>query len=131
MILFRSPRVGTGPAEVDALPVEGTWRAHQVPLAEVRSNPAHLRQLEDWLQSYRPAELFAPGGSPLPDLLTLVPASDRRLGATPHANGGLLLRDLNLPDFRDYAVPLTAPGSRTSEPTRILGALLRDVLTRN
>jgi xylulose-5-phosphate/fructose-6-phosphate phosphoketolase len=131
MIVLRSPKGWTGPAEVDGLPVEGTWRAHQVPLAEVRTNPAHLRQLEEWLRSYRPEELFGPDGSPLPDLLTLVPPGDRRLGSTPHANGGLLLRDLNLPDFRDYAVPLTAPGTKTSEPTRILGALLRDVFRRN
>jgi xylulose-5-phosphate/fructose-6-phosphate phosphoketolase len=131
LIVLRSPKGWTGPAVVDGLPVEGTWRAHQVPLAEVRTNPAHLRQLEEWLRSYRPEELFGPDGSPLPDLLALVPPGDRRLGATPHANGGLLLRDLNLPDFRDYAVPLTAPGAMTSEPTRILGELLRDVLTRN
>ena len=131
MIVLRSPKGWTGPAEVDGLPVEGTWRAHQVPLAEVRTNPAHLRQLEEWLRSYRPEELFGPDGSPLPDLLTLVPPGDRRLGATPHANGGLLLRDLNLPDFRDYAVPLTSPGSTTSEPTRILGDFLRDVFRRN
>ena len=131
MIVLRSPKGWTGPAEVDGLPVEGTWRAHQVPLAEVRTNPAHLRQLEEWLRSYRPEELFSPDGSPLPDLLTLVPPGDRRLGATPHANGGLLLRDLNLPDFRDYAVPLTSPGSTTSEPTRILGDFLRDVFRRN
>ena len=131
MIVLRSPKGWTGPAEVDGLPVEGTWRAHQVPLAEVRTNPAHLRQLEEWLRSYRPQELFGPDGRPLPDLLTLVPPGDRRLGATPHANGGLLLRDLNLPDFRDYAVPLTSPGSTTSEPTRILGDFLRDVYRRN
>jgi xylulose-5-phosphate/fructose-6-phosphate phosphoketolase len=131
MIVLRSPKGWTGPTEVDGLPVEGTWRAHQVPLAEVRTNPAHLRQLEEWLRSYRPEELFSPEGSPLPDLLTLVPPGDRRLGTTPHANGGLLLRDLNLPDFRDYAVPLTSPGATTSEPTRILGDFLRDVFRRN
>jgi xylulose-5-phosphate/fructose-6-phosphate phosphoketolase len=131
MIVLRTPKGWTGPAEVDGLPVEGTWRAHQVPLAEVLTNPAHLRQLEDWLLSYRPGELFGPDGRPQPDLLTLVPEGDRRLGSTPHANGGLLLRDLDLPDFRDYAVPLSSPGSKTSEPTRILGTLLRDVLKRN
>jgi xylulose-5-phosphate/fructose-6-phosphate phosphoketolase len=131
MIVLRSPKGWTGPAVVDGLPVEGTWRAHQVPLGEVRTNPAHLRQLEEWMRSYRPEELFSPEGSPLPDLLTLVPEGQRRLGATPHANGGLLLRDLDLPDFRDYAVPLSSPGARTSEPTRILGAFLRDVFKRN
>ena len=88
LIVLRSPKGWTGPAEVDGLPVEGTWRAHQVPLAEVRTNPAHLRQLEEWLQSYRPDELFGPDGSPRPDLLGHVPAGSRRLGSTPHANGG-------------------------------------------
>ncbi|MGO8960487.1 MAG: phosphoketolase [Streptosporangiaceae bacterium] len=131
MIVLRSPKGWTGPAVVDGLPVEGTWRAHQVPLAEVRTNPAHLRQLEEWLRSYRPEELFSSEGSPLPDLLTMVPPGDRRLGATPHANGGLLLRDLDLPDFRDYAVPVSSPGARTSEPTRVLGDFLRDVFKRN
>jgi xylulose-5-phosphate/fructose-6-phosphate phosphoketolase len=131
MIVLRTPKGWTGPAEVDGLPVEGTWRAHQVPLAEVRTNPAHLRQLEEWLRSYRPAELFDETGSPEPDLLGLVPAGQRRLGASPHANGGVLLRELAMPDFRDYAVPVAAPGHRSSEPTRVLGAMLRDVMRRN
>jgi xylulose-5-phosphate/fructose-6-phosphate phosphoketolase len=131
MIVLRSPKGWTGPAEVDGVPVEGTWRAHQVPLGEVRTNPAHLRQLEDWLLSYRPAELFGPDGSPRPDLLGHVPAGTRRLGATPHANGGVLLRDLILPDFRDYAVAVKAPGATASEPTRVLGVLLRDVMRLN
>jgi xylulose-5-phosphate/fructose-6-phosphate phosphoketolase len=131
MIVLRSPKGWTGPAEVDGLPVEGTWRAHQVPLAQVRTNPAHLRQLEQWLRSYRPEELFGPDGRPEPDLLRLVPHGLRRLGASPHANGGVLLRDLNLPDFRDYAVPLNSPGSRNAEATRVLGVFLRDVLKRN
>jgi xylulose-5-phosphate/fructose-6-phosphate phosphoketolase len=131
MIVLRTPKGWTGPAEVDGLPVEGTWRAHQVPLAEVRTNPGHLRQLEEWLRSYRPGELFDPGGHPHPDLLALVPDGDRRLGATPHANGGVLLRDLVMPDFRGYAVPVEAPGARLSEPTRVLGTLLRDVMTAN
>jgi xylulose-5-phosphate/fructose-6-phosphate phosphoketolase len=130
MIVLRTPKGWTGPVEVDGLPVEGTWRAHQVPLAEVRTNPNHLRQLDDWLRSYRPQELFA-DGSPLPDLVSLVPQGTRRLGATPHANGGVLLRDLELPDFRDYAVPVQAPGERASEPTRLLGGFLRDVLRSN
>jgi xylulose-5-phosphate/fructose-6-phosphate phosphoketolase len=87
MIVLRSPKGWTGPAQVDGLPVEGTWRAHQVPLAEVRTNPAHLRQLEQWMRSYRPGELFDADGRPRPELLTLVPPGDRRLGASPHANG--------------------------------------------
>ncbi len=131
LIVLRTPKGWTGPAEVDGVPVEGTWRAHQVPLAEVRANPAHLAQLEDWLRSYRPQELFDPGGRPRQDLLALVPEGTRRLGATPHANGGLLLRELAMPDFRGYSVPVPAPGAGSSEPTRVLGTLLRDVLTAN
>jgi len=131
MIVMRTPKGWTGPAEVDGLPVAGTWRAHQVPLAQVRTNPGHLLQLEEWLRSYRPEELFDSDGRPVAELLDLVPAGERRLGASPHANGGLLLRDLVMPDFRDYAVPVAAPGARNSEPTRVLGAFLRDVLGRN
>src|SRR6516225_6905355 len=131
MIVLRSPKGWTGPAEVDGLPVEGTWRAHQVPLAQVRTNPAHLRQLEQWLRSYRPQELFDERGRPRPGLLGLVPRGERRLGACPHANGGVLLRDLVLPDFREYVVPVTAPGGGTSEPTRVLGGFLRDVMRDN
>jgi xylulose-5-phosphate/fructose-6-phosphate phosphoketolase len=131
MIVLRSPKGWTGPKVVDGLPVEGTWRSHQVPLPEVRTNPAHLRQLEDWMRSYRPEELFDTDGRPHDDLLGLVPAGDRRLGASPHANGGLLLRSLVLPDFRDYAVEVKAPGTRSSEPTRVLGAMLRDVMKLN
>jgi xylulose-5-phosphate/fructose-6-phosphate phosphoketolase len=131
MIVLRSPKGWTGPAEVDGLPVEGTWRAHQVPLAEVRTNPAHLRQLAEWLRSYRPAELFDDAGRPREYLLRFVPSGDRRLGASPHANGGQLLRGLVLPGFRDYAVPVPAPGARTSEPTRVLGGMLRDVMRLN
>jgi xylulose-5-phosphate/fructose-6-phosphate phosphoketolase len=131
MIVMRTPKGWTGPAEVDGKPVEGTWRAHQVPLAEVRTNPAHLRQLEEWLRSYRPEELFDAGGAPRAELLGLMPEGPLRLGASPHANGGVLLRDLALPDFRDYAVPVPAPGARMSEPTRVLGGMLRDVMQRN
>jgi xylulose-5-phosphate/fructose-6-phosphate phosphoketolase len=131
MIVLRTPKGWTGPAEVDGLPVEGTWRAHQVPLAEVRTKSSHLRQLEDWLHSYRPEELFSADGQPREDLLALVPQGQLRLGSTPHANGGLLLRELALPGFRDYAVPVTAPGASFSEPTRVLGAMLRDVLRQN
>src|SRR6516165_8475795 len=131
MIVLRSPKGWTGPAEVDGLPVEGTWRAHQVPLAQVRTNPAHLRQLEQWLRSYRPQELFDADGRPRPGLLPFVPHGEGRLGACPHTNGGVLLRDLVLPDFREYAVPVPAPGAGTSEPTRVLGGMLRDVMRLN
>jgi xylulose-5-phosphate/fructose-6-phosphate phosphoketolase len=131
MIVLRTPKGWTGPVEVDGLPVEGTWRAHQVPLAEVRTNPAHLRQLEDWMRSYRPDDLFGPDGRPHDDLVTLVPPGPLRLGSTPHANGGVLLRDLELPGFRSYAVPVISPGGSVSEPTRVLGTMLRDVLQHN
>jgi xylulose-5-phosphate/fructose-6-phosphate phosphoketolase len=131
MIVFRTPKGWTGPAVVDGLPVEGTWRAHQVPLAEVRTNPAHLRQLQEWMLSYQPAELFDAEGRPRPEILSFVPAGERRMGSNPHANGGLLLRDLAMPDFRDYALPVPAPGGTMSEPTRVLGRLLRDVMRDN
>ncbi len=131
MIVLRSPKGWTGPAEVDGLPVAGTWRAHQVPLGEVRTNPGHLRQLAEWLHSYRPQELFDGSGAPMADLLELVPAGQRRLGSTPHANGGLLLRDLVLPDFRDYAVAVSSPGGGTAEATRVLGTMLRDIMRLN
>ena len=131
MIVMRTPKGWTGPAEVDGRPVEGTWRAHQVPLAEVRTNPAHLRQLEEWMRSYRPAELFDPDGQPRAEILGFVPPGERRMGSNPHANGGLLLRDLALPDFRDYAVTVDQPGATMSEPTRVLGTMLRDVARLN
>jgi len=131
MIVLRSPKGWTGPREVDGLPVEGTWRSHQVPLAEVRTNPDHLRLLVDWLMSYRPAELFDPQGRPRPELLTLVPPGDRRLGMNPHANGGLLLRDLDLPDMHEHAVAVEAPGAASTEPTKVLGNMLADVMRRN
>jgi xylulose-5-phosphate/fructose-6-phosphate phosphoketolase len=131
MIVLRTPKGWTGPAEVDGLPVAGTWRSHQVPLAEVRTNPQHLLQLQEWLRSYRPEELFGPDGRPREEILSQVPDGTRRLGASPHANGGAVLRDLVMPDFRDYAVPVDGPGARNSEPTRVLGTLLRDVMHRN
>jgi xylulose-5-phosphate/fructose-6-phosphate phosphoketolase len=131
MIVMRTPKGWTGPAKVDGVPVEGTWRAHQVPLAEVRTNPAHLQQLEEWLRSYRPEELFDADGRPRKELLGFVPDGGRRLGASPHANGGVLLRDLVLPDFRAYAVPVEVPGAAMSEPTRVLGGMLRDVMRLN
>ena len=131
MIILRTPKGWTGPKEVDGLPVENTWRAHQVPIASVRGNPEHLRQLEEWLRSYRPEELFDDNGAPLPELLELPPRGERRMSASPHANGGELLRDLVLPDFRDYAVEVKEPGTTFSEATRVLGGFLRDVTSRN
>ena len=131
MIVLRTPKGWTGPKEVDGLPVENTWRAHQVPIANVRGNPEHLQQLEEWLRSYRPEELFDNTGAPVPELLELPPRGERRMSASPHANGGELLRDLVLPDFRDYAVEVEEPGTTFSEPTRVLGGFLRDVTSRN
>jgi len=130
-IVLRSPKGWTGPRTVEGLQVEGSWRSHQVPLAAVRENPEHLRQLEEWMRSYRPEELFDEDGAPIADLARLAPAGERRMSATPHANGGLLLRDLDLPDFRDYAVDVPAPAETTSEATRVLGGFLRDVIARN
>jgi xylulose-5-phosphate/fructose-6-phosphate phosphoketolase len=131
MIVLRTPKGWTGPAEVDGLPVEGTWRSHQVPLSEVRSNEAHRRQLEEWMRSYRPDELFEPDGRPRREILDWLPTGDRRMGASPHANGGVLLRDLELPDFRDFAVPVERPGASTSEPTRVLGQFLEQTFRLN
>jgi xylulose-5-phosphate/fructose-6-phosphate phosphoketolase len=130
VIVLQTPKGWTGPKVVDGLPVEGTWRAHQVPLLEVRTNPEHLRQLEEWMRSYRPEELFSPDGTLIPDLAALAPAGDRRMSANPHTNGGLLRRDLDLPDFRDYAVPVKE-GTGATEGTKVLGSWLRDVIRRN
>ncbi|MFF3419145.1 phosphoketolase [Streptomyces sp. NPDC002698] len=130
MVVLRTPKGWTGPAEVDGEPVEGTWRAHQVPLAGVRENPEHLRQLETWLRSYRPEELFDAQGRPVADVLACVPEGSRRLGATPHANGGLLLRDLPLPPLERFAVPVDKPGATVHEPTRVLGGLLEHVMNK-
>jgi len=131
MLVLRTPKGWTGPKEVDGLPVEGTWRSHQVPVADVRENPEHLSILEDWLRSYRPEELFDEQGRLVPELAELPPVGNSRMSANPHANGGKLLRDLVLPDFRDYAVEVSAPGTETSEATRVLGAFLRDVIAHN
>ncbi|MFL5687756.1 MAG: phosphoketolase [Chloroflexota bacterium] len=130
-IVLRSPKGWTGPKEVDGKPVENTWRSHQVPFAEVRTNPGHLRLLEDWLRSYRPEELFDEQGALVPELFDLAPRGTRRMSANPHANGGILTRALDLPDFRDYAVDVPAPGATRSEATRVLGGFLRDVIRRN
>ncbi len=131
MIVLRTPKGWTGPKEVDGLPTEGTWRSHQVPLAEVRTNEKHRSQLEDWLRSYRPEELFDEHGALVGELAALPPKSHRRMSANPHANGGLLLQDLSLPDFRDYAVAVDRPAASFSEATRVLGTFLRDVIARN
>ncbi len=131
MIVLRTPKGWTGPREVDGKPAEGSWRSHQVPLAEVKTNPDHLRQLEDWLSSYRPEELFTSTGALRPELAALAPVGERRMGANPHANGGLLLRDLRLPDFREYGVAVDAPGVTVGEATRVLGQFLRDVMDAN
>jgi xylulose-5-phosphate/fructose-6-phosphate phosphoketolase len=131
MLILETPKGWTGPREVDGLPVEGTWRSHQVPLAEVQTNPDHLRQLEEWLRSYGPDELFDERGALVSELAELPPQGNRRMSANPHANGGLLLRALQLPDFRDYAVPVEKPGATTTEATRVLGAFLRDTISAN
>ncbi len=131
MIVLVTPKGWTGPKEVDGLPVEGTWRAHQVPLAEVRTNPQHLQQLESWMRSYAPEELFDDGGAVRPEITALAPEGDLRMSANPHANGGLLLRSLELPDFHDYAVDVPAPAKTSSEATRVLGTWLRDVIRAN
>jgi len=131
MIVLRTPKGWTGPKEVDGLPVEGTWRAHQVPLAETRTNARHRKQLEQWMRSYRPEELFDGTGQLIPALQALAPEGDLRMSASPHANGGLLLRDLAMPDFREYAVPVERPAAGFSEATRVLGTFLRDVIARN
>ncbi len=131
MIVLRSPKGWTGPKMVDGKQVEGTFRAHQVPLAEVRRNPKHLQMLEEWMKSYRPEELFDEKGAFRTELAELAPKGKRRMGANPHANGGLLLKDLKLPDFRDYAVKFDRPGNTGAEATRILGHFLRDIMKLN
>lgn len=128
MIVLRTPKGWTGPADVDGLPVEGTWRSHQVPLPSVRDNPEHLRQLESWLRSYRPEELFDREGKPRPEVLTFVPEGTSRLGATPYANGGLLVRDLPMPRLDDHSVPVDKPGTARHEPTKVLGGLLESLM---
>ncbi|MEE2055994.1 phosphoketolase family protein [Rhodococcus artemisiae] len=131
MIVLRSPKGWTGPVEVDGLPIEGTWRAHQVPFAQARDDDEHRDILEHWLRSYRPDELFDGNGTPVPDLRTLNPAGPRRMSANPHANGGPAIRDLALPDFRDHAVAVEVHGHDVAESTRILGTFLRDVMRDN
>jgi xylulose-5-phosphate/fructose-6-phosphate phosphoketolase len=130
-LVLRTPKGWTGPVEVDGLPVAGTWRSHQVPLSEVRTNPAHLAALQSWLHSYRPEELFDEQGVPRPETIAMSPRGPRRMGLSRHANGGLVLRDLELPDLRGHAVEVPAPGTKLSEPTRVLGGYLRDVMILN
>ncbi|GGV00106.1 putative phosphoketolase [Streptomyces litmocidini] len=130
VIVLRTPKGWTGPAEVDGLPVEGTWRSHQVPLTHVRDDDGHRAQLEAWLRSYRPEELFDEAGRPSPQVLECVPEGERRLGATRHANGGLLLRDLPLPPLERFAVPVDRPGATRHEPTGVLGQFLESVMAR-
>jgi xylulose-5-phosphate/fructose-6-phosphate phosphoketolase len=131
MIVLRTPKGWTGPAEVDGHRTEGSWRSHQVPLADLAEKPQHLALLETWLRSYRPEELFDEAGRLRPELRALAPSGSRRISANPHANGGLVLRDLRMPDFRSYAVDVTAPGAATAEATRVLGDFLRDVMRLN
>jgi xylulose-5-phosphate/fructose-6-phosphate phosphoketolase len=131
MIVLRTPKGWTGPKEVDGQPAEGTFRSHQVPLAGLAQNPEHLRELERWMRSYRPEELFGDDGRLRAELRDLRPEGERRMSANPHANGGLLLRDLELPDFRDYGVAVDSPGTSSTEATRLLGGWLRDVMHAN
>jgi len=131
MIVLRSPKGWTGPKEIDGKPVEGYWRSHQVPFGDVHSDASHLAVLEEWLRSYRPEELFDENGAPMPDIAALHPGGQRRMSATPHANGGLLLQPLLLPDFRDYGIEVTEPGTGAVGSTGILGEWLRDVMRAN
>jgi xylulose-5-phosphate/fructose-6-phosphate phosphoketolase len=131
MIVLRTPKGWTGPREVDGVQVEGTWRSHQVPVSGAREDPAHRQVLEEWLRSYRPDELFDEEGRLVAELRALPPAGERRMSANPHANGGMLLQELLLPDFRNYAVDVPTPGTTSSEATRVLGGFLRDVIDRN
>ncbi|HEV3163369.1 MAG TPA: phosphoketolase family protein [Isosphaeraceae bacterium] len=131
MIVFASPKGWTGPKVVDGLPVEGTYRAHQVPLSDPRGHPEHLKLLESWMRSYRPEQLFDDNGRLIPEIAALAPKGERRMGANPHANGGILLRDLRMPDFQDYGIAVPQPGTIMNEDARTLGVFLRDVIKLN
>ena len=131
MVVLRSPKGWTGPKEVDGLQIEGTWRSHQVPVTDVRTNPEHLAILEEWMHSYRPEELFDKNGTLIGTLAQLAPSGNRRMGSNPHANGGLILRQLELPLYQNYAVEISSPGKTVAEATRIVGGLLRDVIAAN
>ena len=131
MIVLRTPKGWTAPSEVDGHKLEGLWRSHQVPLAGVKKNPQHLKQLEDWMRSYKPEELFDDKGAPIPELTALAPTGARRMGANPHANGGQLKKNLRLPDFREYGIKFDKPGQIEAENVRPLGKFLRDVMKQN
>ncbi|MGH8065307.1 MAG: phosphoketolase family protein [Candidatus Entotheonellia bacterium] len=131
MIVLRTPKGWTCPKEIDGRRTEGYWRSHQVPMGEMHENPAHIKILEDWMKSYRPQELFDAQGAFKSELAALAPKGERRMSANPHANGGLLLKDLRLPDFREYAVPVPSPGAVSAESTRVMGRFLRDTMQRN
>ncbi len=131
MIVLKTPKGWTGPKEVDGKPAEGSWRSHQVPFGELATQPGHLKLLEEWMRSYRPEELFDESGALKAELAALAPRGNRRMGANPHANGGALLKDLRLPDFRDYALAVFEPGAAEAESTRVMGNFLRDVMKLN
>ena len=131
MIILRTPKGWTGPKEVDGKICEGYWRSHQVPFADLAGNPEHIKLLEDWMKSYMPQELFDDNGQLKAELTELAPKGERRMGANPHANGGILLKELRMPDYRDYAVDVPKPGATTAEATRVMGAFLRDVMKKN
>ena len=131
MVILRTPKGWTGPAEVDGIKIEGTWRSHQVPLSQLEGNTEHINLLEEWMKSYRPEELFDENGTPEETVSRWAPAGKRRMGANPHANGGQLLKDLRLPDYRKYAVDVPLPGQSSGQATRILGSYLRDVMKYN
>ncbi len=131
MIVLRTPKGWTGPREVDGLKTEGFWRSHQVPVTDMQTKPGHVKLLEDWMRSYRPEELFDSSGKLVPEVAALAPEGEKRMGANPHANGGLLLRDLRMPDFRDYAVTVPGPGQAVAESTRVMGRFLRDIMRLN
>src|SRR5262249_28428829 len=131
MLVLRTPKGWTGPKTVDGKPVEGTWRAHQVPVSDLQRKPEHLQILEDWMRSYRPEELFDEKGKLVAELAELPPQGNRRMSANPHTNGGLLRRDLVMPDFRRYAVTVAKPGTVEIESTRVLGSFLCDVMKSN
>ena len=131
MIIMRTPKGWTGPKEVDGKKVEDYWRSHQVPLSEMASKPEHVKLLEEWMKSYKPLELFDSNGTLIPELAELAPKGKRRMGDNPHANGGVLLHDLKMPDFRNYAIDITDPGTVQAEATRVMGTFLRDVIKLN
>ena len=130
MIVFRTPKGWTCPPEIDGKKCEGYWRSHQVPMGDM-DKPEHIRILEEWMKSYRPEELFDAQGRLVPELAELPPKGHRRMSDNPHANGGLLLHDLKMPDFRDYAVDVPSPGATTAESARVMGTFLRDVMKKN